>query len=1354
MKHSFCKRFMSLLLVAALLCSFGVTALADPADPAKPEFKPSVSIGAAPSGAVVEAGTKVTLTASVETNAPEGYTAETTLAWTGATPKGAASAEVTVNDVMTVSVDATVVYKKIDAVATDESVTKTAKAAVTLTPGYHVYNKVSEDRYQLVLKVDDEPIANGALVAKGKQVKASVEPKPGYVLDKGGIVISNGPKVDSEDLYFDVGGVETHAKTGTVAIDTESALPAGADKTSQVITGDTSSHPVTYGVSNDWVYPTGTVKVTKDGKKKIYEITDWKYTVDRKEYYDSIDEALADAKGDNVAITAVAQWGEKQDVTYAITVPTSTDTSKYTIAVSSDPKRTGNDKYQKGDCITLTVTAKPGYQLNGAQTMRSSDNGTVTAVTVTANKTMTFTYVVGESNATLSFVNPEVVAAIKLSFSFDTNATKDGTLSNSTLALKAAATSRDTTSTWSSLPQTYGSLSAVALPYSGTLSGRQVSGSSYVNKTFDLQDWTLSSPENSMKGTYKYGTLTAAALQQIVNTLDLHTDTTLTFKANWDSSLKLEASMALNIGTLGMVDYLDSYEGQRSSLYYQLLDGLGLSGSNSTILGGYSIKFTSLGNAMAGALYVGDARTNSAKVNMTSSYYLGYGNASKLLFSELQFVPNTQYEKQTYIAKFDVYSGSTKMTSGTMTIETGIKGDIVWYLDGDDTVQFNAEDFDEWYYKNSNKRSLDNVEFSLVDWSFGKYDGYICYGGTDSKSELSQKEFERETYYYKSSSAKESDLGELYYVAGSKPADYYVISFTCNDSTGRRNSLDGVLVIMTKEGDNNTTTGTDLVYNVKYDETLELDPDDFYAFAGKNLSYVVFDVGQYTKGTMLVGTGKNQVVLGGRDRNDLDANTEFYYKGGSRNSYSISDISYEPYQANKRYSQYTEEIGFTAYDSNGRSLKEGTMTICVVYDSVPQVSVTVDPNKSADFKVNDFKTVASKAIGSSAGVDSIVLASLPSTGTIYSGTGTTKATTGTTYSMGTSGKNLVSSLRYDATSKTGKYTATYLAYKGSKLLYMGEILFTVGDSAQDAGSIYAVGALLPVNAISKAVKDALDDTFSYITIEQPTNATVYYNYSKINNHSGAASSNSKYYYSATGSDLSMSKLTVVPYADRTNGEKIDVKISCYDKKGNVTTLTVRYTYVQTTSTTFTDTVDAWYKDSIYFLNTNGIVNGVSTSQYGVGTNIKRGDFALMLYRAFNLGSLTSSTANFSDVNTNNDYYGKAVAAAKALGITNGDGNGHFYPESNITREEAFTLIYRTLTNASVKAKLSRSLPTATTSTLSSFSDYRSIQSYAQTAIATLVKAEIIKGSNGKINPASPISREEMAVILYRALTKY
>ena len=62
--------------------------------------------------------------------------------------------------------------------------------------------------------------------------------------------------------------------------------------------------------------------------------------------------------------------------------------------------------------------------------------------------------------------------------------------------------------------------------------------------------------------------------------------------------------------------------------------------------------------------------------------------------------------------------------------------------------------------------------------------------------------------------------------------------------------------------------------------------------------------------------------------------------------------------------------------------------------------------------------------------------------------------------------------------------------------------------------------------------------------------------------------------------------------------------------------------------------------------------------------------------------------------------------------------------------------------------------TAASSSLSSFRDGSSVQGYAQTAVAVLVKAQIVKGNDGKINPTNPISREEMAVILHRALTRY
>ncbi|NCC69309.1 MAG: S-layer homology domain-containing protein, partial [Clostridia bacterium] len=56
------------------------------------------------------------------------------------------------------------------------------------------------------------------------------------------------------------------------------------------------------------------------------------------------------------------------------------------------------------------------------------------------------------------------------------------------------------------------------------------------------------------------------------------------------------------------------------------------------------------------------------------------------------------------------------------------------------------------------------------------------------------------------------------------------------------------------------------------------------------------------------------------------------------------------------------------------------------------------------------------------------------------------------------------------------------------------------------------------------------------------------------------------------------------------------------------------------------------------------------------------------------------------------------------------------------------------------------------STLSGYSDTGSISDYAFQAVATLVKTNIITGSNGVLNPRGVIGRAEMAVILYRILT--
>ena len=87
------------------------------------------------------------------------------------------------------------------------------------------------------------------------------------------------------------------------------------------------------------------------------------------------------------------------------------------------------------------------------------------------------------------------------------------------------------------------------------------------------------------------------------------------------------------------------------------------------------------------------------------------------------------------------------------------------------------------------------------------------------------------------------------------------------------------------------------------------------------------------------------------------------------------------------------------------------------------------------------------------------------------------------------------------------------------------------------------------------------------------------------------------------------------------------------------------------------------------------------------------------------------------------------------------------PTSALTREDAMVLITRTLEVAGKAPEKGK------TSSLAAFSDRGSISSYAEVSVATLVKAGIVQGDNGKIRPKSSITRAEMAALLYRILAE-
>ena len=183
---------------------------------------------------------------------------------------------------------------------------------------------------------------------------------------------------------------------------------------------------------------------------------------------------------------------------------------------------------------------------------------------------------------------------------------------------------------------------------------------------------------------------------------------------------------------------------------------------------------------------------------------------------------------------------------------------------------------------------------------------------------------------------------------------------------------------------------------------------------------------------------------------------------------------------------------------------------------------------------------------------------------------------------------------------------------------------------------------------------------------------------------------------------------------------------------------------------FTDTVTHWAKEYIDELYKNGIVNGVTATEYMPENKITRGDFVLMLYRAAGKPEVTGALDVFTDV-PDDAYYAGAVAWALAAGITTGVGDNKFEPLSELTREQAFTFVDRARGMLQIEHNLGAITGTGAYSSLRHFTDVDLIADYALIPTSVLNALGIIGGSDGKINPKNPLTRAEMAKILCVAL---
>ncbi|MDO4743746.1 MAG: S-layer homology domain-containing protein, partial [bacterium] len=108
--------------------------------------------------------------------------------------------------------------------------------------------------------------------------------------------------------------------------------------------------------------------------------------------------------------------------------------------------------------------------------------------------------------------------------------------------------------------------------------------------------------------------------------------------------------------------------------------------------------------------------------------------------------------------------------------------------------------------------------------------------------------------------------------------------------------------------------------------------------------------------------------------------------------------------------------------------------------------------------------------------------------------------------------------------------------------------------------------------------------------------------------------------------------------------------------------------------------DDWFKSYVLMAKGLGIVNGISESSFGIGSNITRQDMAVMISRIIeNLGIQISGAEaeDFADVDKVSDYAKQSVAFMKSIGLIEGY-NNEFRPLDNLTRAESSKVISQLL----------------------------------------------------------------------------
>lgn len=211
-------------------------------------------------------------------------------------------------------------------------------------------------------------------------------------------------------------------------------------------------------------------------------------------------------------------------------------------------------------------------------------------------------------------------------------------------------------------------------------------------------------------------------------------------------------------------------------------------------------------------------------------------------------------------------------------------------------------------------------------------------------------------------------------------------------------------------------------------------------------------------------------------------------------------------------------------------------------------------------------------------------------------------------------------------------------------------------------------------------------------------------------------------------------------AERTSGQCI--------KKNDTLFVRVETTHLSTfvvmrdAALPFTDVADtAWYADAVQYVYENGLMTGVSESEFAPDGTATRGQIVTILWRL--AGSpVVNYAMRYADADEG-AWYGEAVRWAASTGVVTGYSESSFGPNDAITREQLAAILYRYV-------KTQGQGFTGMWYFSLRYDDAASISSWADEAMHWCVMKGLLNGtSETTLSPQLTATRAQLAAILQR-----